>query len=86
MTIMAEAKNTKSEMPRYSAADRGVPLPPEVRKHRDALLKDYSQYVATETIYHDGAVAYREDDPVPASNVKLHGYDEAGVVKRVESN
>lgn len=80
---MAEAKSNK--MPKYSASDRGVPLPKEVLEHRAAIRKDYSQYVATETIYYDGAVAYREGDPVPASNVERHGYDEAGVVKKVES-
>lgn len=79
---MADSKN---KMPRYSAADRGVPLPKEVLERREQIRKDYSQYVATETIYYDGAVAYQAGDPVPASNVERHGYDEAGVVKRVDS-
>ncbi len=69
-------------MPKYRATDRGVPVPEDVHKRRKEIREDYAQYVATEDIYYDGAVAYRVGDPVPASNVKRHGYDESGVVER----
>jgi hypothetical protein len=32
-------------------------------------------WVAAEQIYVDGALAYNEGNPIPTSNVKLHGYD-----------
>lgn len=50
------------------------------REHARALEKEYGQYVATTSIYHDGALAYRPGDPVPATNVKAHGYDGDGLV------
>lgn len=41
---------------------------------------DY-EYVATAPIDHDGVRAYNVGDPVPADNVKTHGYDKDGLVK-----
>jgi hypothetical protein len=50
--------------------------------HAKAIEDEYSQYVATRDIYHDGGLAYRTGDPVPASNVKAHSYDENGLVSK----
>lgn len=47
-----------------------------------AIEDDYSQYVATAPIYGGTALYYREGDPVPASNVKAHKYDELGLVAK----
>lgn len=41
------------------------------------------EYVATQAIHHGGARAYNPGDPVPAANVKLHGYDKDGLVAKV---
>jgi len=46
-------------------------------------LAEYSTYVATATILHNGAPAYRAGHPVPVSNVRKFRYDEQGLVKRV---
>jgi hypothetical protein len=50
--------------------------------HLRAIENEYSQYVAVRDIYHDGGLAYRVGDPVPASNVKAHSYDENGLVAK----
>lgn len=50
--------------------------------HAKAIEDEYSQYVATRDIYHDGGLAYRAGDPVPASNVKAHNYAENGLVAK----
>ncbi len=47
-----------------------------------AQSKEYGQYVATQDIYIGNALAYREGDPVPASNVSLHGYDKNNQVAK----
>lgn len=50
-----------------------------------ATRKEYGQYVAADQIFHGNALAYNQGDPVPASNVKLHGYDEDGRVVKAGS-
>ncbi len=44
---------------------------------------EYGQYVATQNIFVGTALAYREGDPVPASNVTQWGYEANGLVRRV---
>lgn len=61
-----------------------VEIPPEVLARRAARDAEYAQYVAVQRIYHGGALAYTPGRPVPASNVKRHGYDKQGLVKRVD--
>lgn len=48
------------------------------------LVADYSQWVAVVPIMYEGARAYNIGDPVPNTNVILHGYDEDGLVERVK--
>lgn len=48
-----------------------------------ATRKEYGQYVAKEQIFHGYVLAYNAGDPVPASNVALYKYDEAGTVVKV---
>lgn len=48
------------------------------RQLAQAQTTEYSQWVAARDIYHGTALAYRKGDPVPASNVKAHGYDRTG--------
>lgn len=56
--------------------------PLTTEQYQQALADDYGQYVAKQPIYHDGALAYDTGHPVPASNVKLHGYDKNGLVAK----
>lgn len=51
--------------------------------YRTAQAAEYGQWIASEDIYVGVALAYRKGDPVPASNVTLHRYDEAGLVEKV---
>lgn len=53
-----------------------------VEEFRKAQLDEYGTYVAIEPIDHDGARAYNVGDPVPASNVEAHKYDEQGLVAK----
>jgi hypothetical protein len=45
-----------------------------------AQAAEYSQFVAVAAIDYGGARAFNIGDPVPASNVALHGYLDAGLV------
>lgn len=56
---------------------------PDVIARRRETAKEYGQFVAAQDIYVGTALAYRDGDAVPVSNVKLHGYEAAGVVTRV---
>lgn len=49
----------------------------------EAEAVEYSTFVASSDIYHDGQVAYRPGHAVPVSNVELYKYDEQGLVKRL---
>lgn len=51
------------------------------KDHARSIAEDYGRWVATEDIYHDGALAYAAGHPVPHSNVERHGYDQQGVVE-----
>lgn len=57
-----------------------------VAARRDERLKEYGQWVATEPIFYDGARAFNEGDPVPAANVRRHGYDKTGQVRPVKES
>ena len=59
-----------------------TPNLPEAEAFRAAQAKEYGQYVATEQIFYAGALAFNVGDPVPASNVTLHGYADLGVVAK----
>lgn len=48
-----------------------------------AQVSEYGQWVAAEDIFVGTARAYRQGDPVPASNVALHNYDAHGLVQKV---
>ncbi|GLW32274.1 hypothetical protein [Actinoplanes regularis] len=52
------------------------------RQFRMEQEAEYGQFVATSDIYVGTALAYREGDPVPASNVERHGYDKNGLVAK----
>lgn len=45
---------------------------------------EYGTYVATGPIFHNGARAYNEGDPVPVSNVEEYKYLDQKLVRRVE--
>jgi hypothetical protein len=47
-----------------------------------AQAEEYGTYVATQDIHVGLALAYRAGDPVPVSNVKIHGYDKIGWVAK----
>lgn len=55
----------------------------ELEAYRQQQLHEYGTYVAAQDIYAGLALAYREGDPVPVSNVELHGYDKNGMVRKV---
>lgn len=59
-----------------------VEVPPEAEDRRNAQIKEYGVYVAVEQIYVGNALAYDVGHPVPASNVELHGYADAGLVAK----
>lgn len=48
-----------------------------------AQVAEYATYVAATQIFVGTALAYNEGDPVPVSNVNLHGYEAAGLVRKV---
>ena len=54
-----------------------------IAAEQDAQVAEYSQWVATQDILHDGALAYSTGYPVPASNVETYGYDKLGWVAKV---
>jgi hypothetical protein len=54
-----------------------------VRAYREAVVHEYSQYVAVKPIDFGNARAYNVGDPVPASNVAAYGYLERGAVAKV---
>lgn len=60
-------------------------IPATAEDFTSATRREYGQYVAKEQIFHGNALAYNPGDPVPASNVKLHKYDEQGVVVKTGS-
>lgn len=76
--------------PSKAAAKRGATAEtwspetdPDVIARRLETRIEYGQWVAAQDIYVGTALAYREGDPVPDSNVQLHGYDQADLVTRV---
>lgn len=59
--------------------------PEEVQQHRAAQESEYGTYVAVAPITFNGASAYLPGDPVPTTNVELHGYAEQGLVAKINS-
>ncbi len=57
----------------------------EVEELRAAQKAEYGQFRALLPIFHDGARAYNPGDPVPASNVELHGYEVGVQVERTDA-
>lgn len=54
---------------------------PDLIAYRDAQIAEYSKYIAAHQITtEDGVPIYNFGDPVPVSNVELHGYDKDGSV------
>lgn len=62
-----------------------VATPDEVKAFRAEAGAEWGQYVAVSPISFNGARAFNAGDPVPASNVKAHKYDEQGLVAKVSS-
>lgn len=76
---MADTSKTQE-----TVAEAVSPITAELSEQIAAQAKEYGQYVATQQIFAPNhALAYNEGDAVPASNVKLHKYDELGWVKKV---
>jgi hypothetical protein len=50
---------------------------------RERTRKEYGQYVANQQIFSGTALIYNPGDPVPASAVALHKYDETKQVEKV---
>lgn len=51
-------------------------------EHRNAVEKEYGEFVAVQQIFAGNALAYNVGDPVPKSNVEAHGYLDAKLVAR----
>jgi hypothetical protein len=56
--------------------------PRTAEEQRQAINKEYGEFVALAAITHDGALAYNVGDAVPAANVEAWGYLELGLVAR----
>lgn len=52
---------------------------------RKSIEAEYGQWVATEKIYIDGALAFNVGHPVPVGHVKKFGFDKTGVVRSTKS-
>lgn len=79
---MGDAPKAKGQV--AESIDRSVEAVVTAEDRRDAVIREYSQYVATQPIDVGGARAYNEGDPVPAANVEAHGYLDAGLVRKRE--
>lgn len=55
--------------------------PDEYEAYKQNQEAEYQKWVATQDIYAGLALAYREGDPVPVSNVEAQGYDKNGLVR-----
>jgi hypothetical protein len=49
--------------------------------HRKAVEEEYGQWVATEQIHIDGALAFDVGHPVPVGHVRKFGLDKSGAVE-----
>ena len=61
---------------------RPFDTPQELDSYRKAQMEEYGEWVAAQDIYAGLALAYREGDPVPKSNVVAQGYDKNGMVRK----
>lgn len=77
---MARTTEAAGDSAEAATAEETVP---QAAEYVAAQAAEYSQWVAAEDIYVGTARAYREGDPVPASNVALHEYDKHGLVQKV---
>jgi hypothetical protein len=59
-----------------------VRAPAELSNYLSQQEDEYGEWVAAQDIFAGLALAYREGDPVPKSNVALHGYDKNGMVRK----
>lgn len=57
----------------------------EVEDFKAQQAIEYGSYVANGPIYHNGALAYVEGNPVPVSNVKQYHYLEQGLVREADA-
>lgn len=65
-------------------AENVTDVTPEQAAFVAAQVAEYGQWVAVQPIRHGSALAYLPGDPVPASNVARHKYDEVGLVEKVK--
>jgi hypothetical protein len=57
----------------------------ETAKRAQEQAVEYGTYVANQTIFFNGVIAYQPGHPVPVSNVKKYKYDEQGLVYKIDS-
>jgi hypothetical protein len=57
----------------------------EVKRRKQEVDDEWGTYVAVADITHNGVMAYTAGDPVPKSNAERYGYEQEGLVKRVDS-
>lgn len=67
-------------------AELADPVPNAVTERRAEQAKEYGQYVATEQIYVDGALAFNPGDPVPAGHVKRYEMTKHKLVRRTDTD
>lgn len=80
MAQKTEAAGVQTPTAKIESAEE---LSPPSVAYIAAQVLEYGQFVAAEDISVGYALAYRKGDPVPASNVALHKYDELGLVEKV---
>jgi hypothetical protein len=73
---------SKTEAPQDASTPEGSTLSKEAAEFRAAQEKEWTQFVATAQIFHDGVLAYDVGHAVPASNVSTYGYDTQGLVEK----
>lgn len=56
--------------------------PTEHERYQQEQDKEWGAFVATSPIFYNGARAFNPGQPVPASHVKLYGYDKDGLVAK----
>lgn len=65
-------------------AETVTDITPEQEEFLASQAAEYGQWVAIQPIRHGTALAYLPGDPVPASNVARHKYDETDLVEKVK--
>lgn len=72
MTEQKATTEAKPQIAETTAEDAVAVRTAEQR--REAVQKEYGEFIAVEPIDHDGARAYNVGDPVPAANVERWDY------------